>query len=276
MSPIQVQARAAVLNKRDVPRTDTKGIVNPAAGLATFDMRRRIAAPELSPFVEHYWLIDWDLVVPYEQEVIPHPCVNIVFQRPHAVVSGQASRIFAKKLVGADRVVGVQFRPAGFHPFLRRPLTELTDRIVALGELFPDDDTVLGCATDDDAVAAVDSYLLSLAPARDPVAERVAAVREDGAVIRVDDLAARFEVTSRQLQRLFGEYVGVTPKWVIRRYRIHEAAERLAAGADLATVAAELGYSDQAHFTRDFTTVTGRTPAGYRQENQESTAPIAD
>ena len=68
----------------------------------------------------------------------------------------------------------------------------------------------------------------------------------------------------RQLQRLFKEYVGVSPKWVIQRYRLFDAAERIAAGTIVkgADLALELGYADQAHFIRDFKTV-GRSPADY-------------
>jgi AraC-like DNA-binding protein len=69
----------------------------------------------------------------------------------------------------------------------------------------------------------------------------------------------------RRLQRLFSDYVGVGPKWVIRRYRLHEAAARAAdgAGLDLVRLAAELGYADQAHLTRDFTAMVGVPPARY-------------
>ena len=83
-------------------------------------------------------------------------------------------------------------------------------------------------------------------------------------MLRVDDLAARHDVPVRRLQRLFLEYVGVGPKWVIRRYRLQEAVER-AASAQLswADLAADLGYSDQAHLVRDFTAVAGVSPAAY-------------
>jgi len=64
---------------------------------------------------------------------------------------------------------------------------------------------------------------------------------------------------------LFDDYVGVSPKWVIQRYRLHEAAERIARGGveDFADLALELGYADQAHFIRDFKKLVGRSPAEY-------------
>jgi AraC-like DNA-binding protein len=72
-------------------------------------------------------------------------------------------------------------------------------------------------------------------------------------------------LSTRELQRRFSRYLGVGPKWVLQRYRLHEAAERIAAGGrgDWAGVAAELGYADQAHFIRDFRAVVGCPPGAY-------------
>lgn len=69
----------------------------------------------------------------------------------------------------------------------------------------------------------------------------------------------------RRLQRLFAEYVGASPKWVLRRARLHEAAARAEAGAgvDWAVLAADLGYADQAHLTRDFAAAVGAPPGRY-------------
>jgi AraC-like DNA-binding protein len=123
-----------------------------------------------------------------------------------------------------------------------------------------------------DAVAAfelVQRFLVGLEPEVDPEVDRVAAIAEraatDRSMLRVETLAAEFGLGVRALQRLFSEYVGVSPKWVIQRYRLHEAAERIAAesGFDWADFALELGYAYQAHFIRDFRRLVGATPAAY-------------
>ena len=84
-------------------------------------------------------------------------------------------------------------------------------------------------------------------------------------VLKVEDLAEWSGLSTRALQRLFNRYVGVGPKWVIRRYRLHEAMERLATGepVDWPAVGSSLGYFDQAHFINDFKALVGRTPAEY-------------
>ena len=81
------------------------------------------------------------------------------------------------------------------------------------------------------------------------------------------------------MQRLFQQYVGIGPKWVISRYRLHEAVEQLAAdrSVDWTRLALDLGYFDQAHFIRDFKRLVGRTPADFvREESDEVTSMTRD
>jgi AraC-like DNA-binding protein len=87
----------------------------------------------------------------------------------------------------------------------------------------------------------------------------------DRTITTVEQVLHRWRLGKRMLQRLFNEYVGVGPKWVINRYRLHEAIERLAGDPpkDWTQLALELGYFDQAHFIRDFKALVGRPPAAY-------------
>ncbi|MFB7914796.1 DUF6597 domain-containing transcriptional factor [Streptomyces sp. NPDC056061] len=243
--------------------------------------RRREPAPALRPYLEHYWLIDWDLTQPYASHLVPHPSVNLVFQRYEASsvptrgtgfaeVSGIGLELFTQKLEGRGRVCGVQFRPGGFRPFAPdRPVSAWTGRRLPADEVFSppaSPSAVLDPADEDARVAALDAYLLALRPDPDPQADRAMAlvdlVRTDRTLRRVDELARAEGLSPRSLQRLFAAYVGVGPKWVILRYRIHEALERAEADPEVnwAALAAELGYSDQAHLIRDFTATVGVSP----------------
>ncbi|GGP95933.1 helix-turn-helix domain-containing protein [Streptomyces roseolilacinus] len=271
------------------PRRDTRGIVEARELLARVRFRRREPAAPLRPFLEHYWLVDWDLDEPYTTHVVPHPSVNLVFQRhggkaAWGEVAGIGLELFTRKLEGRGRVCGVQFRPGGFRPFApHRPVSYWTGRHVPLAEacLGPGrtpgrggDPATAAAVTapdgDDDVVAALDAFLLGLDPRPSPGAARATAlverVRGDRTIRRVDRLAALEGVSARSLQRLFAAYVGVSPKWVVLRYRIHEALERAESDGrtpDWAELAAELGFSDQAHLIRGFTATIGVPPAAY-------------
>ncbi|MEO3978566.1 helix-turn-helix domain-containing protein [Streptomyces sp. CAU 1734] len=270
------------------PRRDTRGIVGARELFTRVRFRRRLPDPALRPFLEHYWLIDWELTEPYATHVVPHPSVNLVFRRygdepARGEVAGIGTELFTMKLEGRGRVCGVQFRPGGFRPFApERPVSAWTGRRVPAGapagplaSLGADGGAAAVTApeSEDGRVAALDALLLRLAPGRaDPRAlramELAGRIRDDRTVRRVAELAAAEGVSVRSLQRLFADWVGVGPKWVILRYRLHDALERAearspAAAPDWAALAAELGYSDQAHLVRDFTAAVGVPPTVY-------------
>jgi AraC-like DNA-binding protein len=126
-------------------------------------------------------------------------------------------------------------------------------------------------------IGLVEGFLRARLPDADPripqINAIVDAVAADRRILKVEDVADRFGLHPRTLQRLFNQYVGVSPKWVIQRYRLHEAAEQVADGAaaNWAKLAQDLGYFDQAHFIRDFKAMIGSTPAEYaRQTHSDS------
>jgi len=125
-------------------------------------------------------------------------------------------------------------------------------------------------------LADVESIVGVRLPEADPrtalVTRLLNAIAEDRGIVRVEQIVALSKLSQRALQRLFREYVGVSPKWVLQRYRLLEAAERLAAGeTDGARVAHELGYFDQAHFIRDFKAIVGRSPGAFSAERATGT-----
>lgn len=223
--------------------------------------------------MEHFWVVTWsDLAEPYEQRIVSHPTVNLTITEDFHQIAGVIKGGFSYTMRGSGRALGTRFRPGGFRPFLGGPVSELTGRFTEIGEMYGAAGATLveQVVAEPDARAAiahVETFLLSLGPEQDPLTDEAAALvamaENDVSMTRVDELAARSGRSVRSLQRLFREYVGIGPKWVIRRFRLHEAAERVYQGLDLATLAAELGYTDQAHLTRDFTAAVGMPPAAY-------------
>jgi AraC-like DNA-binding protein len=309
---------------------DARGILDPAAGLTRFRLDRHAPSERVARFVDRYWLASWNLTgrEPHIQRVLAHPVVNLVFTGGTATVHGPTTEVTERRLEGEGWALGVMFRPAGFRPFLGRPMNTIVDVGLPASEVFGalGADGVLGGAgasngrgvpgadghsgregvlgadaipgagealgreglpganeafggsrsldgalTSDplDLMAAVDRALAGLLPAdRHPaedtrdVVERVA---DDPSVVNVSGLARREGRGVRLLQRRFADHVGLSPKAVIRRYRLYEAAERARKGAvpDWGSLAAELGFSDQSHLTREFTAVLGTPPARY-------------
>ncbi len=270
------------------PTASTRGIVDP--GAARFDLVRLDPAPDLADVVERHWVIRWDLPPGEEftQVVIPHPNANLVAE-PDGVFAahGIPPGLFARTLRGQGAVVGTKLRPGGLRLLLDRP--DAVRRGVVLpapAVLGAEDEAVAAAgaaavaaarAGDDAAAVAAVTPLLRVAAARrrTPAASR--ATRRIGHVLAatvggalgphatVPDLAALAGTSTRSLQRLFARWVGVSPAWVLRRHRVHLAADLLAAdpARGLAELATSVGYYDQAHFTDDFSRVVGTPPGSF-------------
>jgi AraC-like DNA-binding protein len=262
-----------------------KGVVAPAQASKMFRMERYLPAPALAAFLDHFWLVEWDLGAqpPYVQRTLPYPCVHVVFDSARSGIWGVPTGAFDYTLKGAGKVCGLRFRPGAFRAILGRPLHSITDRVLALSDVFPWDEAaatreVLECTDDAGMVAAATRLLAPHLPAPDPQVERIAAIlrlaETTPGLTQVEQLAEGCGMGVRSLQQLFSEYVGVSPKWTIRRFRLHEAADRLANGdePDLAVLAQDLGYFDQAHFSADFRKLVGESPARYRERARPAAA----
>jgi len=250
----------------------TRGILRPQEGRRHFRLTRELPSADLGSWVERHWMVEWDLPKPFTQELLNHPTINVAVEPDTAGVHGIRTARDRKTIAGRGRVVGMKFRPGAFQPFLGRSVHQLTNRVVPLHAVFgPAGDELAAAvrAEPDAPFAVMEAFLRARLPPPDPHLDVLAAIvrtmLEDPAVARVDELAARHAMSPRTLQRLFRRYVGVSPKWVLQRYRLHEAAERIAEGrdGDWAATALELGYFDQAHFIRDFKALVGASPAQY-------------
>ncbi|SED76875.1 AraC-type DNA-binding protein [Amycolatopsis tolypomycina] len=278
---IQTPGEPDVLNERDSYRDPVthripRGIVGPATARTQFTLTRHPPAPALAEFVEYHWILRWDLrgKPPYEQRVLPNLAVHVTFFPGASGVHGPAHTVFSHRLTGRVQGLGVRFRPGTFRAFLDGPVCDIADRAVPLADVFgaaaeQAAESVRAAGSDAQMAGAIDNLLIAnpvrLSPAARAAAEAVESIARDPGITRVAQLCADTGLTTRSVQRMFAEHVGVPPKWAIRIYRLNDAAQRLVTEGDpdYAGLAVRLGYSDQSHFIRDFRTVTGQSPAEY-------------
>lgn len=235
----------------------------------------------LAPFVEHYWWVRWDLREPETNEVLSYPSVHVTFEGGRGQIIGVVRAKFSRRLEGRGDLFAIKFRPGMFAPWYGGPIVGLTDRTVSLAlELGSPPDELLGAvfahADPIDRAKSLEARLMRALPELDPDAvlarDAVERVRAEPDLQTVAAVASAVAVAPRALQRLFRDYVGVGPKWVVRRFRLQEAAELLeTTDATVASVAASLGYFDQAHFVRDFKAVVGATPSEYLRKARART-----
>lgn len=265
--------------------TTQSGVLRPDQLAQHVDLARLPCAASLEPWVENYWQLQWNLPpgISYRSSTLPHPACTLSVEHgwtregvaDPVVVTGVLTRRFDVVLAESGWVFGVKFRPGGYAAFtgtvarglrdvqVAPPTSFRADTVDALAELGPPLDA-------DHCRTVFDAVLTPYAPAVEPeyeiVLDIIGTMLGDRTLIRVAQVEERCGIGTRRLQRLFERYVGATPKWVLGRYRIHDALSELDNGysGPLADLAARYGWFDQAHFTREFTELVGMPPSSYQ------------
>jgi AraC-like DNA-binding protein len=210
----------------------------------------------------------------YPQRVLPDGCVDIVWQPDRGLaVAGPATTAAIVDLPPGTVTLGVRFVPGAAGTTLGVPASELRNDTVPLADLWGAEADALT-----DSVATATSPALALAALAEALTQRRAAARAceaDPLVTaaaraleqpgtRVRELGWTLGISERQLRRRFDDAVGYGPKTfdrVTRLQRFLDRAEREDEPRTLAVVAAEAGYADQAHLTRDCRRLTSLTPS---------------
>ncbi|MBV9355993.1 MAG: AraC family transcriptional regulator [Chloroflexi bacterium] len=267
---------------------DSRGILDPWLLRQRLALTRYPPGDELDGLIDHFWAIRWELpdAEQHRQEVLTHPVANLSVSHPdarsgsraiEARLSGVARKLTDRVVAGRGWVVAAMTTPGGLGAFLTGSAARLTDRSVPLGSALQIDEAALIAEVTSTADQADRVAILRVALARAVVPRRIDPARQvaeiarlaetDRAVRQLGELSQKSGVSQRTLQRMFLEYAGVSPSWVLRRYRLLDAAEAVRNGERVSwtDVAATLGYADQAHLIRDFRAATGRTPAAYAQ-----------
>jgi AraC-like DNA-binding protein len=200
-------------------------------------------------------------------DVLPDGCADLIWQQGRGAFfagpdTGPAPAITPPRTV----LVGVRFRPGAGGPALGIPLADVRDQRIEVAELVPWLARKLPAELSPEEIFCrithISGQLTSQAPP-DPVVRQVTALLTAGQV-SVAELARAAAISERQLLRRFDAAVGYGPKTLHRVMRFRRAVEAMYAGrgrVDMAAVACQTGYADQAHLTREVTRMAGVTPA---------------
>ena len=207
--------------------------------------------------------------------VLPDGCVDLLWREGELVLAGLDRSARPSRVAPGERILGLRLRPGVAGAVLGMPASEVLDVHVRLEELLGSSASKLAERLEESEGDSEAFELLEEAIGRrikdggpDPLV--LAATRRLGFPgIRVDRLAESLGISDRQLRRRFHQAVGYGPKTldrVLRFRRLVSQAQAVSSGEiDLARVAADLGYADQAHMTRDCLRLSGLTPVQLAQ-----------
>jgi AraC-like DNA-binding protein len=267
-----------------MPVTATeKGLLDPVTA-GRVQLRRWAPSPHAHNVIERFWTLHFEVGAPELQPLLPDACANIAFGSADPGVHGPARDRDDHRIAGKGWVLGAKLRPGALVAMGLATGPELVDHCRPVADVFgaPGSQVVEQITEDLDRRRGaglieelVGRYLPIVDPAWDELTEVIATMLANRSLIRVTDAARATGISTRTLQRWFGHYLGLSPGWVLARYRLQDAADVLATGrsVDLADLAHRLGYSDQAHFTKAFAAAVGLPPGAYARWCRTRSAP---
>jgi AraC-like DNA-binding protein len=247
--------------------------------------RERIPVPQIAGHVSSVWIQHVGAAGPaYEHRTVPNGCVEISYAvgSDYVAASGPQRGPTVASLAPGSTVVGIRFRPGVASSFLGLPASELVDLRVEVDRLWGRDATILA-----ERLAEAGSPQAVARALEQEVVRRSQDVIDADPVVtaairrlqpwRPDNIGvwmAGLFISPRQLRRRFVSALGFGPKRLQRilRFQGFLALSQLRHDdhRGLARLAAQAGYADQAHLTRECSEFTGLTPRAFLEETWKS------
>jgi AraC-like DNA-binding protein len=270
---------------------ETSGVLHPA-NLDRYHALWMTPAPTVREVVDQYWHVRWRMAdgESIDQAIIDLPAVTLTIEAGDVpaplVVTGVHLQAWRRRIEGTGDVFAVRLRPAGLALLSSLRPTDLVEATIPLTPLLDVrlHDLMARIAREPapDARAKVADELIgerlrvSQPPATHLLANRVLDELRSRPYHRTGaPLAERLGASERTIQRALAATLGTGPKQAARRIRLQQTAQAIATSGDedLAGIAVQLGYTDQAHLTSDFRAATGTTPGAYRRDLRRLASP---
>jgi AraC-like DNA-binding protein len=246
-------------------------------------VRERRPVDALAPYVTCVWVQE---VAPDSAPFVHRKAPNgsaevvcVIGSIPH--VLGPQTGPVTETLEPGTAIVGVRLRPGAAPSVLHLPASEAADHDLPADELYGSWAVALGealadASSPDEAAALLERAVgerLADSPELDPVVAEAVQRLHPAEASDVRALASSLYVSERQLRRRCEAATGMTPKTLHRILRFQRflalawVLER--PSTQLARLAADAGYADQAHLTREARQLEGRSPRTLLLESEQ-------
>jgi AraC-like DNA-binding protein len=237
-----------------------------------YHLRRYFPSSSFLGLIEQFWFVNWDLKVgdSHIQTNLPDPNFHLILDNRKLKLMGPISKTYSYEMAGSGDILGIKFALGALSAYLELPLLSYIDKEIDFQQLVDFDVDVLvskllEMKSDELKIDMLQTHLTPLAIISSPellrVRELVNLIQNNPEISKVEHLSEKSNLSIRTIQRCFKHYLGLSPKWLIRKYRLHQALELLEnPDVNILDVVEWLGYVDQSHLIRDFKEMIGVTP----------------
>lgn len=256
------------------------GVLHQQSSEKHYHLRRYLPSPHLANLIEQFWFVNWNLPLgkTHIQQNLPDPNFHLVINRHSLKIMAPISKKHSYKMQGKGHITGVKFRVGALKQYLSSPISSYIDAELSTADVFNINSLLMlknleNTYSDRGKIKIIEKLLqpyssaLSLTPTAKSLARAnklILLIKSTPEITTVEYLSQHTHISVRAIQRCFKEFIGFTPKWIIRKYRLHQALEALKnEQICMADIAMQLDYTDQSHLIRDFKEIIGVTPAAY-------------
>jgi AraC-like DNA-binding protein len=259
----------------------------------------------LKQYVKCYYIYESETDLAFEDTVFPSGCIEIIFNlgtgkwqtaaddsfvtTPAIELWGQIIRPLPIRSIGKNTMLGIRFFPHAAACFLNDKLDLFNNQVVDFSDLSGGAVNTLYSKLQETTIwnkriELVEGFLLHRLSLSERRFNKVAVlsdimyeIRQDDFFDNIENVASRYGITSRYLQKLFLQYTGLTPKLYSKINRFQNSLQLvIKKDTSLTSIAYDCGYFDQSHFIKEFKSFTGFTPSGYSFQNSPVTIAFAN
>lgn len=251
----------------------------------------------LKPYIKHYWV----LYAPKSlSNVVLFPsgfmefAINIseggaticlgnrISKMPKLEILGHLSKPTTETISAGTTVLITRFYPHAASIFIPSPAEDFTNNSTDLNDVLNDNlsgfyHQLMEQPSLQQKIKVLEAFLIkrlmktrkTLETAR-LVEQLCKAIQAGGSSFNLKKLALKYQISERYIQKIFLDYVGITPQRLFSVQRFTSSLQLVrTASASLTDIGYECGYYDQAHFIREFKSYTGLTPLQVMKECQK-------
>lgn len=244
----------------------------------------------LQAYIKHYWYMEIDAtsVTAQPQRLVPNACMELTFQfadclqmlgaqspEDRVLLCGQKTGYADILPTGKVQMLSVMFYPHGARMFFKLPMSELHNLSVSLETLWGAEARELEERLQElpllaDKIMLLEAYLIKhLIQINNPsilrLEQNLRLINGQTANIQIDKLASEACLSRKQFERLFKEFIGVSPKQFLKTVRFQYSLylQQNKQAESITDLAIQSGYYDQAHMINDYKNLSGITPKQY-------------